>query len=303
MTDATRFIVEDGIATLTLARPEALNAFNAAMHREFTAALDIVDQDDTIRALIVTGAGRAFCAGADLSDGAAVFDYGGDSEFRPAESPVRPDGTIDFNHPASEDAGAALALRLFRCLKPIIAAVNGPAFGIGATMTLPMDIRLASENARFGFVFSRIGIVPESASSWFLPRIVGISRALEWCIGGLTVSAAEAQAAGLVRDVLPAEDLLPAARELARKITESSAPVSVALSRQMLWRMLTANHPVEASRLDSQLLWSRGTSVDVPEGVAASKERRKPQFTARVSTDLPRPSPWFDDPAYSRNPK
>ena len=261
--------VEDGIATITLDRPDKLNAFTATMMTELIAAFDAVDADDAVRAVIVTGRGRAFCAGADLSAGAATFDYDNRADNPRGSSPMQGDGSVDYGHDAVRDGGGRVTLRIFECLKPVIAAVNGPAVGIGATMQLAMDIRIASDMARFGFVFARRGIVPEAASSWFLPRIVGIAQALEWCFSGRVFGAAEALAGRLVSQVVPPDELLATARALAREIADNTAPVSVALTRQMMWRMLGAASPMEAHRLDSRAIYSRGRSGDAREGVTA----------------------------------
>jgi len=278
----------DGIATLTLRRPEKLNAFTAQMLHELLQAFDSIDADDAVRAVIVTGEGRAFCAGADLSAGAATFR-------RPdsAASPLRPQGSIADEK--SRDGGGRLTLRIFRCLKPVIAAINGPAVGIGATMTLAMDIRLASEKAKIGFVFARRGIVPEAASCFFLPRIVGISRALEWCYSGRVFSAAEGKAGGLIREVYAEDQLLAAAREMAREIIDNTAPVSIALIRQMMWRGLGMTDPMQAHRVDSRGIISRGRSADVAEGVQAFLEKRPAKFVDRVSADMPDYFPWWDE--------
>src|SRR5580704_12558956 len=259
------------ILTITLNRPERLNAWTAQMGSELIEAFDRADADDEVRAIIVTGAGRGFCAGADLASGGETFDY-------------RARGVAD-EHP--EDNGGQFTLRIFDSLKPVIAAINGPAVGVGATMTLPMDVRLASEEARMGFVFARRGIVPEACSSWFLPRVVGISRAMEWVATGRVFDAQEALAAGLLRSVHPPHELLGAARELAREIVDNAAPVSVALSRRMLWRMLGADHPMVAHRADSRALFARGQSADVVEGVTSFLEKRPARFTDRVSDGLP----------------
>ena len=293
------YAVADNILTLTLNRPERLNAFTARMMAELIDAFDRADADDDVRAIIVTGAGRAFCAGADLSAGAKTFDYATRPD-RAAQkaTPARADGTVDWSHPSVRDGGGRLTLRIFVCLKPVIAAVNGPAVGIGVTMQLPMDIRLASEDARFGFVFARRGITAEACSSWFLPRIVGISRALEWTFTGRVFPAQEALAGGLVRSLHKAEDLLPAARALAREIADHTAPVSIALTRQMFWRMLGADHPMEAHKIDSRSIYARGAAADAKEGVTAFLEKRPPRFSNRVSQDMPPFFPWWSDPAY-----
>jgi enoyl-CoA hydratase/carnithine racemase len=284
--------VADGIATLTLRRPEKLNAFTQEMMRELLHVFDAIDADDAVRAVIVTGDGRAFCAGADLSAGSAAFR----DDALDAASPAA--GSIDYSAERFRDSGGILTLRIFRCLKPIIAAINGAAVGIGATMTLPMDIRLASDAARIGFVFARRGIVPEAASCYFLPRIVGISRALEWCYSGRLYSAAEAKAGGMIREIYPPDQLLGAARAIAREIIENTAPVSIALIRQMMWRGLGMNHPMQAHRIDSRGIASRGRSADVAEGVQSFLDKRPPQFVNRVSSDMPDYFPWWDEPPY-----
>jgi enoyl-CoA hydratase/carnithine racemase len=290
--------IDDGILTLTLNRPDRLNAFNRAMMREMISAFDLADADDAVRAVIVTGAGRAYCAGADLAGGGATFDYGGGSRWSDAASPIRPDGSVDYDHEGVRDGGGMVSLRIFDCRKPVIGAINGAAVGVGVTMTLPMDIRLASDTARFGFVFARRGIVPEAASSWFLPRLVGMPQALKWCYSGKIFDATEALAGGLVSEVHAPDALLPAARALAKELTAENAPVSVALTRRMLWRMAGASHPMEAHRLDSRLVWARGASADAKEGVSAFLDKRDAQFADRVSTDMPYFSPWMDDPGY-----
>jgi len=291
--------VAEGILTVTLHRPERMNAFTATMMREMIAAFDQADGDDAVRAVIVTGSGdRAFCAGADLGAGGATFDYKDRADQRDGGSPIGADGSVDLSHPGVRDGGGRLALRIFNCRKPVIGAINGAAVGIGATMLLPMDFRLASTKARFGFVFTRRGIVPEAASSWFLPRLVGIETALEWCYSGKVFDAADAHEKRLVRSLHAPEDLLPAARALALELTGDSAPVSVALTRQMLWRMLGGAHPMEAHRLDSRMIWARGASCDAGEGIAAFLEKRPAHFTDSVSAGLPHQSPWLDDPEY-----
>jgi enoyl-CoA hydratase/carnithine racemase len=287
MTDFTqiRYDVSDAIATVTLARPEKMNAFTGVMMRELLTVFDIIDADDTVRAVIVTGEGKAFCAGADLSGGAKTFDDGDWSS--PNDDRVRRDG------------GGQVTLRIFDCKKPVIAAINGAAVGIGATMTLPMDIRLASSTARIGFVFTRRGIVPEACSTWFLPRVVGISRAAEWVYTGRVLSAEEALDGGLLRAVHEPGDLLPAAREIAREIAENTSGVSVALSRQMLWRMLGASHPMDAHRVDSRGIQQRGRSADAHEGVTSFLEKRPARFTDSISRDLPDIFPDWEDPEFS----
>ena len=286
--------VRDQILTITLKRPEKLNAFTATMQRELIDAFDNADRDDEVRAIIVTGAGRAFCAGADLSSGADTFDRDA------RRGPVRrlAEGKVDYSDPQVRDGGGQVTLRIFKCLKPVIAAVNGPAVGIGVTMQLAMDIRIASEAARFGFVFSQRGIVPEAASSWFLPRIVGISQALEWCYTGRVFPAQEALAGRLVSTVVPADELLATARSLASEIAAKTAPVSVALIRQMMWRMLGADDPMEAHKVDSRGIYTRGRSEDVKEGVVAFLEKRPAQFKNKVSSDMPDYFPWWDERDY-----
>ena len=278
--------VSDHIMTVTLDRPESLNSFNIAMLRELHDAFDRADSDDAVRVVIVTGAGRAFCAGADLSGGAESFDH---------ESVT---GSVGSPRGEVRDGGGILTLRIFRCLKPVIAAINGPAVGVGATMTLPMDIRMASTDAKFGFVFAARGIVPEAASSWFLPRIVGISRAAEWCFTSRVFRAPEALDAGLVRSLHAPDELVPAARELASEIVASSAPVSVALSRMMLWRMMGASHPMEAHRIDSRGVNYTGGTPDAREGITAFFERRPAEWSMSVNDDLPPFVPWWDEPRF-----
>ncbi|MBQ0794893.1 crotonase/enoyl-CoA hydratase family protein [Zhongshania sp.] len=285
--------VEDNIATVTFNRPASLNAFNDGMSAEFIALLDKIDEDDNVKAVVVTGEGRAFCAGADLSGGGSTFDIA-------KENPdaLNSDGSLNYSHPSLRDLGGKLTLRLYQCKKPLIAAINGAAVGVGATMTLAMDIRLASENAKVGFVFSRRGIVPEAASSFFLPRIVGISRALEMCFSGRVYPAADIADSGLFRKILPPEQLLPAAYEIAREIAANTSPVSIALIRQMLWRGMEMNHPMEAHRLDSRVVLNRGQSEDAREGVSSFLEKRPPQFTNKVSQDMPEFYPWWQEPEY-----
>ena len=297
--ETLRYEVADQVLTLTLNRPDKLNAFTGQMMAELIAAFDAADADDEVRAIIVTGAGRAFCAGADLSAGAKTFDYAARTD-RPERqgSPVGADGRTDWGHESVRDGGGRVTLRIFECLKPVIAAINGPAVGIGATMLLPMDVRLASTDARFGFVFSRRGITPEACSSWFLPRLVGISRALEWTCTGRIFGADEAMAGGLVRELHSPVTLLDAARALAREIVDNAAPVSVALTRQMMWRMLGAAHPMEAHKIDSRAIYARGASPDAKEGVMAFLEKRPARFVNRVSTDMPPFYPWWPTQRY-----
>ncbi len=290
--------VAERVMTITLDRPDKLNAFNRPMMEELVAAFDAADADDGVRAVIVSGAGRAFCAGADLSQGGKTFDIAARDDRPDARGALGADGSVDLGHDSVRDGGGRLTLRIFECTKPVIAAVNGPAVGIGATMLLPMDVRLASSAARFGFVFTRRGITPEAASSWFLPRVVGISRALEWTMTGRVFEAAEALEGGLVRQVLAPEALLPAARALALEIADNAAPVSVALTRQMMWRMLGAAHPMQAHRIDSRAIFTRGASADAREGVSAFLEKRPANFPDRVSSDMPPFYPWWNEEPY-----
>ena len=291
-----KYEIADNILTITLNRPDKMNAFTGIMQRELIAAFDAADADDNVRAIIVTGAGKAFCAGADLSEGGATFDRAARSDRKTA--PLRPNGEVEWSDDAVRDGGGRVTLRMYKCLKPIIGAINGAAVGIGVTMQLAMDIRIASENARFGFVFARRGIVPEACSSWFLPRIVGISQALEWCYSGRVFDAKEALNGRLVSKVLPVDELIPAARALAREIAENSAPVSVALIRQMMWRLSALDDPMEAHKIDSRGIYSRGASDDVKEGVMAFLDKRPAKFTQTVSKDMPSYFQWWDERAY-----
>ena len=272
----------DGVLTITLNRPDRLNAWTPTMGQELIAAFDAADADDGVRAIIVTGAGRGFCAGADLQGGGSTFDW------RDRQS----------GDAVPRDGGGQFTLRVFDCTKPVIAAINGPAVGVGATMTLPMDIRLAADDARIGFVFARRGIVPEACSSWFLPRAVGISQAMEWVATGRVFSAQEALAGRLVRSLHPKEELLDAARALAVEIAENTAPVSVALARRMMWRMLGAEHPMMAHRADSRGMFSRGQSADAAEGVTSFLEKRPARFPDRVSDGLPDVMPGWVAPEF-----
>jgi enoyl-CoA hydratase/carnithine racemase len=270
--------LSDGILTCTLHRPERLNALDVVMWRELLQLLDEVDANDAVRVLIVTGSGRGFCAGADLGGGGGTFDHSGEQSA--AEH---------------RDGGGVIALRLYELKKPVIAAINGPAVGVGITMMLPADVRIASERAKFGFVFARRGIVPEACSSWFLPRVVGINRALEWVTTGRVFGPEEALAGGLVSKVVPEAGLLPAARALAREIADNTSAVSVALARQLLWKMLGADHPMEAHRIDSRAIYAMGQSPDGYEGVKSFLEKRPARFTMKVSTDLPDFYPWWPE--------
>lgn len=268
------YSVTDAIATITLQRPDRLNAFTQVMAGELVAACDLADDDDDVRAVVVTGSGRAFCAGADLDPKAVEFSQA-------------PDAELLFDDGVPRDTGGVVALRFAAMLKPVIAAINGPAVGIGATMTLPMDIRIASDTARFGFVFVRRSLVPEAASSWFLPRVVGMSKAMEWVVTGRVFDAAEAHAAGLVSEVIADGGVLEAAYRLAGEIAENGSPVAVAAAKQMLWAMSGADNPWIAHELDSRVLQELFASADFAEGVAAFLQRRKPQFGLRPRHDLP----------------
>ena len=276
--------VEDGILTITLNRPEKLNAFTRDMQQQMIEALDEADANDAVRAVVVTGAGRAFCAGADLSSGGDTFNADARAD--------RPTGL-------QPDGGGVLTLRMFECRKPLIAAVNGPAVGVGVTMTLAMDIRIAAEHAKFGFVFARRGIVPEACSSYFLPRIVGISQALEWCYSGRVFPADEALRGGLVRSLHAKEELLPEARRIAKDIGDNSAPVAVTLIRHMMWRMLGADHPMEAHKIDSRGIYNLGKGPDVREGVEAFLEKRPVEFKSKASRDMPEFFPWWEERTFS----
>ena len=276
--------VEENILTITLDRPEALNAFNNNMLEELLDACDRADADDNVKAIIVTGAGRAFCAGADLSSGGKTFNSDARND---RESGINPDG------------GGRLTLRLYELNKPIIAAINGPAVGVGVTMTLAMDVRLASTQAKFGFVFARRGIVPEACSSYFLPRAVGISKALEWCYSGKVFPAQEAMDGGLLRSLHQPEDLLTEARAIAAEIRDNTAPVSVAMVRHMMWKMLGADHPMEAHKIDSRGVYYRGRSADAKEGVESFLEKRDANYPCQVSGDMPAFFPWWEERKFS----
>jgi enoyl-CoA hydratase/carnithine racemase len=278
-----RYELDERVLTITLDRPDRLNAWTPTMQAELIEALDRADADDQVRAIVVTGAGRAFCAGADLERGGETFDW----RERQAGGEVPRDG------------GGRFTLRVFESTKPVIAAINGPAVGVGMTMTLPMDVRLAAEGAKMGFVFTRRGIVPEACSSWFLPRAVGISRAVEWAASGRVFRSEEALEAGLVRSLHSADEVLAAAHELAREIADNTAPVSVALARRMMWTMLGASHPMDAHRADSRGMLARGQSDDAREGVTSFLEKRPPEFTDRVSDGLPDVMPWLEEPSFS----
>jgi enoyl-CoA hydratase/carnithine racemase len=271
-----RYDVRDAVLTITLHRPDRLNAFTTRMMHELIDAFDQADADDAVRAIIVTGAGRAFCAGADLGGGGDTFNYRG-------EEPID----------RHRDGGGRVTLRIFESRKPVIAAINGPAVGVGATMTLPMDVRIAARGARMGFVFARRGIVPEACSSWFLPRLVGISRAMEWVATGRVFPAEEALAGGLVTHLVEPEALLDTARGVAREIADNTSAVSVALARQLLWRMLGADHPMEAHKVDSKCIFWAGQQADAREGVTSFLEKRPARFTMSPSRDMPPFYPWW----------
>lgn len=276
--------VSDGVATITLHRPDKMNAFTGRMMHEIISALDHTDADDSVKAVIFTGAGRAYCAGADLSSGGETFAKGGSD--------------VQTKQGVPRDGGGLVSLRIFNSLKPVIGAINGAAVGVGVTMTLPMDIRLASDTAKFGFVFAKRGIVPEACSSYFLPRLVGIQQATEWVYTGRVFGADEALAGGLIRSVHSTDDLLPAAQQLAREIADNTAPVSIALSRQMMWRMLGASHPMEAHRADSRGIMERGKSADSKEGVMSFLEKRDAVYPDRVSDGLPNIFPFWEEPEF-----
>jgi enoyl-CoA hydratase/carnithine racemase len=282
--------VEDGVALVTLNRPEKLNAFNTQMMKDLIAVFDTTDADDAVRAVIVTGAGRAFCAGADLSAGAQTFDY--DARGGEDRAARQRDGV-------PRDGGGLLTLRIFDSLKPVISACNGAAVGVGVTMQLAMDIRLASTEARYGFVFARRGLNPEAASSWFLPHLVGVQTALEWCYTGRIFPAQEAHERGLVRSLHAPDELLPAARAIAREIADNTSAVSVAITRQLIWRMAGAAHPMEAHKADSRGIQLRGRSGDAREGVTSFLEKRPPNYPDKVSSDLPDIWPHWTPPQFS----
>jgi enoyl-CoA hydratase/carnithine racemase len=281
--------IEGHIATITLNRPEKLNAWDGRTKFELIDAFDRADNDDNVRVVVVTGAGRGFCSGRELETDGATFNYAKDTEKNE---------DVDFNRINVRDGGGLVCLRMYEMKKPMICAINGPAVGIGATMTLPMDIRIASTTARFGFVFARRGIVNEACSNYFLPRIVGISRAVEWCCSGRIFPAEEALEAGLVRSIHEPEALMPAAYELARQFIDDVAPVSVALTRQGLWRGLSLHHPMQAHIYETKSVVLRGRSADAREGITAFLEKRKAQFKDKVSTDMPSHYPWWEDVPY-----
>src|SRR4051794_8465988 len=285
MFEQIRYEVADGVLTIPLNRPDRLNAFTGVMARELIEAFDRADADDDVRAIVVTGAGRGFCAGADLEAGGDTFNAGAQGR--------------EYDTDVPRDGGGQVVLRIYESLKPVIAAINGPAVGVGITMTLPMDIRVVAEGAKIGFVFVRRGITPEAASSWFLPRLVGISQAMEWCATGRVSTAEEALAGGLVRSVHPVDEVVGVANGLAREIADNAAPVSVAITRRLLWENLGAPHPMDAHRADSRAIFARGKSQDVVEGVTSFLEKRPPRFTDKVSDGLPELFPGREAPAFS----
>ncbi len=296
MAGLVKYSVSEGVATITLNRPERLNAFTRAMLGELMEVFDQTDADDAVRAVIVTGAGRAFCAGADLGRGERTFSYRAASADSAA--PAGEGARTPKTPRVPRDSGGELVLRIFRSLKPVIAAINGPAVGVGASMTLPMDIRLAADTAKIGFVFGARGIVPDGACTWFLPRVVGVSQALEWCLTGRVFPAQEALAGGLVRTVCPAEELLPLATKLAREIAVNVAPVSAVLTRQLIWQLLGADHPMAAHRLDSLAIYTTGRQADAAEGITAFLEKRPANWSLAPSQDLPGWFPWREEPPY-----
>jgi enoyl-CoA hydratase/carnithine racemase len=278
--------VEDGILQITLNRPEKLNAYTATMGAELARAFDAADTDDAVRVVLVTGAGRGFCAGADMSAGADAFDT------------TSAEGSVSFGDVSKgrqgRAGGAGMVGAIFECRKPSIAAFNGAAVGVGLTLTLPMDIRIAADTARFGFVFARRGLVPEAGSAWFLPRLVGLPQALRWCLDGALFSAEEALRGGLVSEVTAPEDLLRRAWAIARSIADNTAPVSVAITRQMLWRLSSESSPWPTLKVDGALAMALGATGDVREGVSAFLEKRPPAFPGKVSTDMPAGYPWWE---------
>ena len=290
--ETIKYEVENNILTLTLNRPDKLNAFTGQMMDELISAFDLAGKDDDVRVIIVTGEGRGFCAGADLSSGSNTFNRD-----------VRNNKGDEVDHKEDpewmRDGGGRTTLSIYDCPKPIIAAINGPAVGVGVTMTLPMDIRLASEDAKFGFVFARRGLVPEAASSWFLPRLVGISKALEWTYSGKVFSAEEAKDGGLIRSVHKPDELLEEAKSIANEIIQNTSSISVSLTRQMLWKMLGADHPMEAHKVDSRFIYELGRGDDAKEGVSSFLEKRPPEFPNKVSKDMPEYYPWWDEKEFS----
>ena len=285
--ETIKYEVKDKILTITLNRPDRLNAFTGQMMNDLISAFDSASNDDEVRVVIVTGEGRGFCAGADLGAGEATFNRD--------ENPRAKKTDNKENLEWLRDGGGRTTLAIYDCSKPIIAAINGPAVGVGVTMTLPMDIRLASEEAKFGFVFARRGLVPEAASSWFLPRIVGISKSLEWTFSGKVFDAEEALNGGLIRSIHSKDSLLDEAKKIANEIIENTSPVSVSMTRQMLWKMLGADHPMEAHKVDSRAIYELGKGEDTKEGVNSFLEKRPPEFPSKVSKDMPDFYPWWDE--------
>lgn len=295
--EAILYEVSDNIATITLNRPTRMNVMGGSMRFEVVDAFDRADADDNVRAVILTGAGKAFCAGADLSRGNDIFD----KSTKP-DNPRRPDGSFDYAKASARDGGGVLALRMYNSLKPVIAAINGVAVGVGASMTLPADIRIVSEDARMGFVYAKFGIVYDCCSSYFLPRAVGLNKALEWSMTARIMNVPELAAAGLFNHVVPADQVVAKAREIAGQIAGNVAPVSVALMRHMVWQGQAMRHPMDAHRLESWGITNRGQSADAREGGAAFAEKRAPQFPGKVSSDMPDFFPWWDEPGYSGPP-
>ena len=285
--ETIKYEVKDKILIITLNRPDRLNAFTGQMMNDLISAFDSASNDDEVRVVIVTGEGRGFCAGADLGAGEATFNRD--------ENPRAKKTDDEDNLEWLRDGGGRTTLAIYDCSKPIIAAINGPAVGVGVTMTLPMDIRLASEEAKFGFVFARRGLVPEAASSWFLPRIVGISKSLEWTFSGKVFDAEEALQGGLIRSIHSKDSLLDEAKKIANEIIENTSPVSVSMTRQMLWKMLGADHPMEAHKVDSRAIYELGKGEDTKEGVNSFLEKRPPKFPSKVSKDMPDFYPWWDE--------
>ncbi|WP_068877551.1 MULTISPECIES: enoyl-CoA hydratase-related protein [unclassified Phenylobacterium] len=275
--------VDGPMLTVTLNRPDKLNAYTAVMGAELADAFQRADLDDAVRVVIVTGAGRGFCAGADISGGAGAFD-------------AKAEGSVAFAAPGQpRQAGGGFVEAIFNCRKPSIAAINGAAVGVGATLTLPMDIRIASSAAKIGFIFARRGLVPEAGSAWFLPRLVGLPQALRWCLTGALITAEEAKAGGLLAEVVEPEAVLARAREIALEIADNTAPVSIALARQMLWRFAGAPDPFALLKVDGPLSMQLGAGPDVREGVGAFLEKRPPRFPGRVSSDMPPAYPWWNE--------
>ena len=289
--ETIKYEVKDKILTITLNRPDRLNAFTGQMMNDLISAFDSASNDDEVRVVIVTGEGRGFCAGADLGAGEATFNRD--------ENPRAKKTDDKENLEWLRDGGGRTTLAIYDCSKPIIAAINGPAVGVGVTMTLPMDIRLASEEAKFGFVFARRGLVPEAASSWFLPRIVGISKSLEWTFSGKVFDAEEALNGGLIRSIHSKDSLLDEAKKIANEIIENTSPVSVSMTRQMLWKMLGADHPMEAHKVDSRFIYELGRGDDAKEGVNSFLEKRLPEFPNKVSEDMPEYYPWWDEKKFT----